>query len=64
MIVHAEICGMKSVGKRVDELGEAIERAYKRLDVATGFEYEAIKAQIAYLEEQYKAAHNGEKYDR
>ena len=55
---------MKSVGKREDELGKAIEIAYKRLDVATGFEYEAIKAQIAYLEEQYKAAHNGEKYDR
>lgn len=48
---------MKSVGKRVDELGEAIERAYKRLDEATGYEYDAIKAQIAYLEEQYKAAY-------
>ena len=55
---------MKSAGKRVEELGKAIEVAYKRLDVATGFEYEAIKAQIAYLEEQYKAAHVGEKYDR
>jgi hypothetical protein len=49
--------GMKLVGKRVDELGEAIQVAYKRLDVATGYEYEAIKAQIAYLEEQYKAAY-------
>ena len=48
---------MKLVGKRVDELGEAIERAYKRLDAATGSEYEAIKAQIGYLEEQYKAAY-------
>ena len=56
MIAHVEMYGMKSVGKRVDELGEAIERAYKRLDVAIGCEYEAIKAQIAYLEEQYKAA--------
>lgn len=55
---------MKSAGKRVEELGEAIEVAYKHLDVATGFEYEAIKAQIAYLEEQYKAAYTGEKYDR
>ena len=48
---------MKLVGKRVEEIGEAIERAYKRLDAATGYEYEAIKAQIAYLEEQYKAAY-------
>lgn len=48
---------MKSVGKRVDELGEAIQVAYKRLDTTTGYEYEAVKAQIAYLEEQYKAAH-------
>lgn len=47
---------MKSVGKRVEELGEAIQLAYKRLDATTGYEYEAIKAQIAYLEEQYKAA--------
>ena len=57
MIAHVEMYGMKSVGKREDELGKAIEVAYKRLDVATGFEYEAIKAQIAYLEEQYKAAY-------
>ena len=64
MIAHVEMCGMKSVGKREDELSKAIEVAYKRLDVATGFEYEAIKAQIAYLEEQYKAAYTGEKYDR
>lgn len=55
---------MKSVGKRVDELGNAISIAYKRLDEATGREYDAIKAQIAYLETQYKAAHVGEKYDR
>jgi hypothetical protein len=57
MVAHAEMYGMKLVGKRVDELGEAIQVAYKRLDVATGYEYEAIKAQIAYLEEQYKAAY-------
>ena len=56
MIAHVEMYGMKSAGKRVEELGKAIEVAYKRLDVATGYEYEAIKAQIAYLEEQYKAA--------
>lgn len=48
---------MKSVGKREDELGEAIQVAYKRLDVATGYEYEAIKTQITYLEAQYKAAY-------
>ena len=48
---------MKSAGKRVEELGKAIEVSYKRLDAATGNEYDAIKAQIAYLEEQYKAAH-------
>ena len=54
---------MKSAGKRVDELGEAIQVAYKRLDVATGCEYEAIKAQIAYLEAQYKAAYWREKRD-
>ena len=48
---------MKSAGDRVEELGEAIQVAYKRLDVATSYEYEAIKAQIAYLEEQYKAAY-------
>ena len=48
---------MKSVGKRVDEVGEAIQVAYKRLDAATSYEYDAIKAQIAYLEEQYKAAY-------
>ena len=56
-MISVETYGMKSVGKRVDELGEAIELAFKRLDVATGYEYEAIKAQIAYLEEQYKAAY-------
>ena len=57
MIAHVEKYGMKSVGKRVDEVGEAIQVAYKRLDVAIGYEYEAIKAQIVYLENQYKAAY-------
>ena len=64
MIAHVEMYGMKSVGKRVDELGNAIEIAYKRLDEATGREYDAIKAQIAYLEAQYKAAYWRETYDR
>ena len=48
---------MKSAGKRVDELGEALEKAFKRLDTATGREYDAIIEQIAYLETQYKAAY-------
>lgn len=47
----------QKTAKAEDEVNyKAIEVAYKRLGAATGIEYDAIKAQIAYLEEQYKAA--------
>ena len=62
-ITHVETYGMKSVGKRVDELGEAIERAYKRLDVATAANMKLSKHRLHILKRSIKL-HIGEKYDR